>query len=91
MSENGWREQAASAGKNTAWWQASTTTDPTAAYLARALCRICPVRPQCASEALRYLDADPDGLYGCWAGVTVQSPSARTQLRHLAANGPQIL
>jgi hypothetical protein len=84
---NGWRDRAACAGKDTAWWLADPSTDPAAVYLARTICATCPVRPDCAAEALAYLDADE--LYGCWAGVNVHARSARTQLRILAQRIPQ--
>jgi hypothetical protein len=63
---------------------ANSHSDPAAAALARALCHTCPVRADCAGEALGYLEREGE-LYGCWAGVNVNMRSARTQLRRLAS------
>jgi hypothetical protein len=53
---------------------------------ARTICLGCPVRAECAAEALVYLDRTPQSFRGIWAGVIINShqPTAREQLRRLA-------
>jgi hypothetical protein len=45
-----WREHAACRGKDTGWWMADGRTD--AGHLARTLCGTCPIRADCAAQAL---------------------------------------
>jgi hypothetical protein len=79
-----WREMAACRDIGTGWWLADARTvgGRIAVSEAQAVCHVCPVRGECAGEALDYLGRD---LSGIWAGINVRSRSARTQLRRLVA------
>jgi WhiB family redox-sensing transcriptional regulator len=76
-----WRELAVCRDRDAALWMADGRTDE--GVKAKAICFGCPVRAECAAQALDYLDRNRM-LFGVWAGVTASVPSARTQLRRLA-------
>jgi hypothetical protein len=59
-----------------------------AAEVAKALCRRCPVRRECAATALRLLDSG-ELLVGVWAGVSLASiydQSGRAALAKVAGS-----
>jgi WhiB family redox-sensing transcriptional regulator len=70
-----WRASAACAGRDPRLWFATPSLDPVAAGVAARICRCCPVRADCAGEALRLLRRD-GALYGTWAGVALNGPTS---------------
>ena len=76
-----WREQAACADRPAGWWVASGR-NADEMFMARTICEGCPVRAECAGEALGYIEHGRR-LVGTWAGVNVEVRSARAQLKAL--------
>jgi hypothetical protein len=50
--------------------------DPIAAGVAAHICESCPVQRECAVEAVRLLHTEPGGLYGTWAGISLNGPES---------------
>jgi hypothetical protein len=78
-----WRALAACRGQDGRWWFTNPQTDPTGHGLAERICAGCPVRKECATEALR-LEATSGPVVGVWAGVTVGQAGSFHQLQSLA-------
>ena len=66
---NDWRSQAACAGRDPRRWFAGPGVDPIGAGVAARICATCPVRVECATEAVRLVHDGGGELYGTWAGV----------------------
>jgi hypothetical protein len=68
---NDWRAAAACAGRDAYLWFVSPSVDPTGAAVAAHICATCPVRHECAGEAIVLMRHGP--LYGTWAGVSIEA------------------
>jgi hypothetical protein len=85
VSEPDWYRLAACAGKGHLFFDADSA--PTAA---RLFCTSCPVRIECAAEAVRLIERD-ELAAGVWAGVNVAHSDALVRLRRIAGeSGAQI-
>lgn len=54
---------------------------------ARAICRACPVQPECLEEALQYPVTD---MHGVWAGLTPRQLAAEQQRRGIKSTKPTL-
>jgi hypothetical protein len=77
-----WRTSAACRGRDPRLWFAVPAVDPVAAGVAARICQSCPVRVDCAGEAVRLAHEDPP-LFGTWAGVTLTGAWVRAPVRRL--------
>jgi hypothetical protein len=72
---NDWRAAAACAGRDPYLWFVPPSVDPTGAAVAAHICATCPVRRECAGEAI-VLVRSHGTLYGTWAGVTMNGETS---------------